>query len=107
MKWRITFFNEKVKSQALAFPKGILANFLHSLELLEEFGPSIGMPHIRPVSKGLYEVRAQGKEGLGRALYCVVPGRELVIVNVFIKKSRKTPVKEIRLAQKRMKQVTK
>ena len=107
MKWRITFFNEKVKSQALSFPKGILANFLHSLELLEEFGPSIGMPHIRSVSKGLYEVRAQGKEGLGRALYCVVPGRELLIVNVFIKKSRKTPVKEIRLAQKRMKQVTK
>ena len=107
MKWRITFFNKKVKSQALAFPKGILANFLHSLELLEEFGPSIGMPHIRPVSKGLYEVRAQGKEGLGRALYCVVPGRELVIVNVFVKKSRKTPVKEIRLAQKRMKEVTK
>jgi len=107
MKWRITFFNKRVKSQALAFPKGILANFLHSLELLEEFGPSIGMLHIRPVSKGLYEVRAQGKEGLGRAMYCVVPGRELVIVNVFVKKSRKTPVKEIRLAQKRMKEVTK
>jgi phage-related protein len=107
MKWRITFFNKKVKSQALAFPKGILANFLHSLELLEEFGPGIGMPHIRLVSKGLFEVRAQGKEGLGRALYCVVPGRELVIVSVFIKKSRKTPVKEIRLAQKRMKEVTK
>ena len=107
MKWRITFFNKKVKSQALAFPKGILANFLHSLELLEEFGPSIGMPRIRPVSKGLYEVRAQGKEGLGRALYCVVPGRELVIVNVFVKKSRKTPLKEIRLAQKRMKEVAK
>ena len=107
MKWRVAFFNKKVRSQALAFPKGILANFLHALELLEEFGPSIGMPHIRPVSKGLYELRAQGKEGLGRALYCVAPGRELVIVNVFVKKSRKTPVKEIRLAQKRMKEVTK
>ena len=107
MKWRITFCNEKVKSQALAFPKGILANFLHSLELLEEFGPGIGVPHIRPVSKGLYEVRARGKEGLGRALYCVVPEQELVIVNVFVKKSRKTPAKEIRLAQKRMRQVTK
>jgi phage-related protein len=107
MRWRVTFFNKKVKSQALAFPKGILANFLHSLELLEEFGPSIGMPHIRPVIKGLYEIRAQGKEGIGRALYCVGPGRELVIVNVFVKKSRKTPIKEIRLAQNRMKEVTK
>jgi phage-related protein len=107
MNWRITFYNKKVKLKALAFPKGILANFLRSLELLKEFGPHIGMPHVRPVSKGLYEVRAQGKEGLGRALYCVVSGRELVIVNVFVKKSRKTPIKEIRLAQKRMKEVTK
>ena len=107
MKWRITFYNKKVKLQALAFPKGILAKFLRSLELLEEFGPGIGMPHVRPVSKRLFEVRAQGKEGLGRAFYCVVPGRELVIVNVFVKKSQKTPIKEIRLAQKRMKEVTK
>jgi len=107
MSWRITFFNEKVRSQALAFPKGILANFLRSLELLKEFGPHIGMPHVRSVSKGLYEVRAQGKEGIGRALYCVLPRRELVIVNVFVKKSRKTPIKEIRLAQKRMKEVSK
>jgi phage-related protein len=59
------------------------------------------------VSKGLYEVRAQGKEGIGRALYCVLPGRELVIVSVLIKKSRKTPVKEIKLAKKRMKELTK
>ena len=65
------------------------------------------MPHVRPVSTGLYEVRAHGKEGLGRALYCVVAGQELVIVHVFVKKSRKTPIKEIRLAQKRMKEVMK
>ncbi len=106
MNWRITFFNEKVRSQALAFPKGILANFLRSLELLKELGLHIGMPHVRPVSKGLYEMRAQGKEGIGRALYCVLPRKELVIVNVFIKKSRKTPIKEIKLAKKRMKELT-
>ena len=107
MNWRITFYNKKVRSQALAFPKGILANFLHSLELLKKFGPGIGMPHVRPVSSGLYEVRAHGKEGIGRALYCVLPKRELVIVFVFVKKSQKTPIKAIRLAQKRMKEVMK
>jgi hypothetical protein len=64
MNWKITFYNKKVKFQALAFPKGILANFLRSLELLKEFGPHIGMPH-------------------------------------------ETPNKEIRLAQKRMKEVAK
>ncbi len=107
MNWRITFYNEKVESQALAFPKGILASFLRSLDLLKEFGPHIGMPHVRSVSSGLYEVRARGKEGIGRALYCIAPGRELVIVLVFVKKSRKTPIREIRLAQKRLKEIVK
>ncbi len=107
MNWRITFYNARAKSQALAFPKGILGSFLRSLELLEEFGPSIGMPHVRPLRKGLFEVRVQGKEGQGRALYCVLPDQELIIVSVFVKKSRKTPLSEIRLAQKRMKEITK
>lgn len=107
MSWRITFYNGKVRRQALSFPGGILASFLHSLELLKEFGPGIGMPHVRQVVSGLYEVRARGKEGIGRALYCVLPGQELVIVHVFIKKSQKTPVKAIRLAQKRMREVMK
>ena len=65
------------------------------------------MPHVRSVSTGLYEVRAHGKEGIGRALYCVLPERELVIVFVFVKKTQKTPIKAIRLAQKRMKEVMK
>ena len=107
MSWRISFYNEKVKSKALALPKGILASFLRTLELLEEFGPGIGMPHVRSVGKGLFEVRARGREGFGRALYYVMPGRELVIVSVFTKKSQKTPLKEIRLARRRMKQVAK
>jgi len=107
MNWKISFCNEKVNSQALALPKGILASFLRSLELLEEFCPSVGMPHSRRVSKGLFEVRARGREGLARALYCVLSKGECVILSVFIKKSKKTPVNEIRLARRRMKEVKK
>ena len=43
MSWRITFYNKKVKLQGLAFPEGILASFLHIAELIEEFGPKIGI----------------------------------------------------------------
>lgn len=107
MKWRITFYNEKVKFQALAFPAGILAKFLHVIGLVEEFGPHIGLPYTRSMGSGLFEVRARGKEGIGRALYCALPGRELMVLNAFIKKSRKTPQKELELARKRMKEVLK
>ena len=107
MKWRITFYNEKVCSQALNFPEGILANFLHVIGLLEEFGPHIGMPYTRRMGSGLFEVRARGKEGIGRAMYCALPGRELMVLTTFIKKSKKTPQKELGLARKRMREVLK
>jgi len=44
MNWRITFYNEKIEKKTLSFPKGILANFLHIVEMMEEFGPALGMP---------------------------------------------------------------
>ena len=41
MKWKITFYNQKVEQKTLNFPPGILANFLHILEMIEEFGVTI------------------------------------------------------------------
>jgi len=107
MNWRITFYSKKVKSQVLAFPAGILASFLHVAELIEEYGPKIGMPFTRSIGAGLFEIRAKGKEGIGRALYCCLAGKELVILNTFVKKTQKPPKKEIALARKRMKEVLK
>ena len=107
MKWRITFYNEKVEEETLSFPKGILANFIHIAEMIEEFGPALGKPYTAPMGDGLFEIRAKGKEGIGRSLYCMVKGQEIVILNSFIKKSKKTPKRELELAKKRMKEVKK
>ena len=93
--------------QVLALPESILANFLHVAELIEEHGPKIGMPFTRSIGSGLFEIRARGKEGIVRALYCCPAGRELVILIAFVKKTQKTPNKELALARKRMKEVLK
>ena len=77
MKWTVTFYNEKVENQTLALPAGILANLLHIIELVEEFGPSIGRPHTAPLGKGLFEIRAKGPEGIGRSLFCTIEGHPL------------------------------
>ncbi len=105
MKWKITFFNEKVEQKTLSFPVGILANFLHIAEMIEEFGPALGKPYTAPMGRGLFEIRAKGKEGIGRSFFCGVKGREVVILHSFIKKSQKTPKKETDLARARMKEV--
>ena len=107
MKWKITFYSDKVEQKTLNFPPGILANFLHIAEMIEEFGPTIGKPYTAPMGGGLFEIRAKGKEGIGRSLYCIVKGKEIIILHSFIKKSQKTPKKELDLAKKRMKEVNK
>ena len=61
MSWKITFFNIKVEEETLSFPSGILANLLHILGMIEEFGPAIGKPHTAPMRDGLFEIRAKGK----------------------------------------------
>ena len=105
MNWRITFFNETVEKKTLSFPKGILANFLHIVEMMEEYGPALGKPYTASMGDGLFEIRAKGKEGIGRSLFCTIKGREIIILHSFIKKSQKAPKKEIDLARKRMKEV--
>jgi phage-related protein len=102
MSWKITFFNSKVEEETLKFPVGILANYLHLAEIIEEFGPNVGKPYTASMGKGLFEIRAKGKEGIGRSLFCTVKGREIIILNSFIKKTQKTPKKEIDKARKRM-----
>jgi len=79
MSWKITFFNQKVEAETLNFPAGILANFLHILEMIETFGPTLGKPHTTPMGNGLFEIRAKGKEGIGRAFFCTIKGREIII----------------------------
>ena len=105
MTWTVTFFNEKVKEETLGFPEGILADFLHIVEIIEEFGPAIGKPYTATMGAGLFELRARGIEGIGRSLFCMVKGREIIVLNSFIKKTQKTPKTEIDKARKRMKEL--
>ena len=105
MAWKVTFYSEKVENQTLALPAGILANLLHILELVEEFGPSIGRPHTAPLDKGLFEIRAKGPEGISRSLFCLVKGQEIVILHSFIKKTQKVPKKHSDMARNRLKEV--
>jgi hypothetical protein len=52
MRWSITFYNSKVEVQTMGLPPGILANFLHISEMIEELGPNIGKPYIGSLSSG-------------------------------------------------------
>ena len=104
MEFKVVFLNNKVEKDTLNFPKGILANFLHVVEMIEEFGLSLGMPYTSKVEKGLFEIRAKGVEGIGRSFFCTTKDKEVVILHSFVKKTQKIPLKEIKIARKRLKE---
>ncbi|MEA3545893.1 MAG: type II toxin-antitoxin system RelE/ParE family toxin [Thermodesulfobacteriota bacterium] len=105
MEWIISFYSPKVESETLLFPAGILANFLHIAEMIEEFGPALGSPYTKALSDGLFEIRSKGKEGIGRSFFCMVKGQEVIILHSYIKKSQKIPKKQMTLARKRLAEV--
>jgi phage-related protein len=69
-----------------------------------EFGWPIGMPLCRSLKghKGLWEIRSNLSDGrIARVFFCAHEGN-MVLLHGFIKKSQKTPVKELETADKRM-----
>lgn len=103
MSWTVHFFDDGVMEHIQRWPLGIKAKFTWIVELIEQQGPrEIGMPYIRALGEGLFEIRAQGKEGIGRAIFCMLMNQRVLILNGFIKKTASTPRREISLALKRM-----
>lgn len=72
---------------------------------MEEYGPNLGMPHTRALGNGLFEIRAKAEDGIGRVFFCTVVGRKIVILHSFIKKTDKTPKRELNIALTRQKAV--
>ena len=63
-----------------------------------EFSWPIGMPLCRSLGAGLWEVRSQLSGGrIARIIFCVHQGR-MVLLHGFMKKTQKTPPREIELA---------
>lgn len=106
MKWTVDFYSKRVMDGVHDWPPTILTKFLRIVDLIEKLGPEkVGMPHVKPMKKGLSEIRAKGSEGIGRALFCTKKGRLVIVLNEFIKKTEKTPPKELNIALKRMEEV--
>lgn len=105
MSWRIIYFSERVRSDVLALPPGIRADYLRLSELMEEHGADLRMPHSKAMGSGLFELRPKGPEGIGRVFYCTQVGQVIVVLHSFIKKTQKTPNNELEIAVRRLKEV--
>ena len=66
-----------------------------------QYGWPLGMPLIRKLEPGLWEVRSNLRQGIARVLFTVM-GRLMVLLHGFIKKSQKTPREDLETARRRL-----
>ena len=105
MDWEIVYYSAIVQEAILAFPPGLQARYVHLTQRMLAFGPNLGMPHTRAMGNGLFELRIKGEEGIGRVFFCNRPGRRILMLHAFVKKSAKTPGKELKVARHRLREV--
>ena len=105
MNWTIIYYSESLQNEMLDLPAGFLARFLRYADRMELYGPDLGMPHTRAMGEGLFELRLKAAEGIARVFYCTMIGKRIVMLHQFIKKTDKTPPKELALARRRLKEI--
>ena len=105
MEWEISYYSEAIQEEILSFPPGIQARYIHLTERMKIYGANLGMPHTKPMKDGLFELRMKSKEGIGRVFYCTLVNQKIIMLHSFIKKTQKTPPKELKTAISRMKEV--
>ncbi len=102
MAWTVATLNCTVDEELEALPPDLRARFVRVAQLVEAVGlPNVGEPHVKHVGGAIWEIRLKGRSGIARALYVTVEPQRVVVLRVFVKKTRKTPSRELRLARER------
>ncbi len=105
MDYTIEYYSEEVSESILALPDTLAARYIVLTRRMAAVGSNLGPPHTQAFGDGLFELRLKGAEGIARVFYCTLMGRRVMMLHSFIKKTQKTPAREIEVARKRMKEV--
>ncbi len=103
--WKVAFLPKAVDEEA-KLPPDMQARLGRMLDAIR-VGGLIDLPPgwVKPLGHKLWEFRITGKDGIARAIYVTVKERRLVVLHIFIKKTQKTPAREIELALRRSKEI--
>lgn len=106
MAWIVEVLDARVRDELEALPADMRARFRRIVELIQGYGlEQMREPHVKHLEGPLWEMRMKGKDGISRAIYVAARGRRVVVVRVFVKKTEKTPRREIDLALERAKEI--
>jgi phage-related protein len=105
MDYTIEYYSDAVTEEILSLPDTLAARYVVLARRIVAVGPNLGAPHTDALGDGLFELRLKGQEGIARVFFCALVGRRVMMLHSFIKKTQKTPQREVDVARKRMKEV--
>ncbi len=106
MAWVVEILDDRVRDELAELPNDMLVRFRRIVELIQGYGLElVHEPHVKHLEGLLWEMRMTGRDGVAGANYVTARGRRVVVLRVFVKKTQKTPRREIELALVRAKEV--
>ena len=103
-EFEIEFFEkddgtEPAKDFLMGLDAKMRAKMLRTIDLLATNGTDLRMPYSKSLEDGIFELRAKVGSNISRVLYFFFVGKKVILTNGFIKKTQRTPAREIALAK--------
>lgn len=104
-KFEVEFYQdingeEPAKDFILGLNKKMRAKVLDTITLLRDNGYELREPYSKFLSEDIFELRAKVGTNITRVLYFFYFGHRIILTNGYVKKTQKTPRKEIKKAKK-------
>ena len=107
MAWTIDFYrdtegNVPVEGFLVSLPEKDRARIAWTINLLEEYGLQLGLPYVKHLRGKLWELRIRAGRSAYRIIYFAYVGQRFILLHGFLKKTQKTPRRELEIAERRM-----
>ncbi|WP_252145464.1 type II toxin-antitoxin system RelE/ParE family toxin [Yokenella regensburgei] len=97
-------FHDAAESELNALPASSKAKMMRLLHKLQSDPQALREPDTKPLGNGLFEIRTLGSQP-ARGLWVYQTDRFIVLLRIFVKKTQKTPQREIETAIRRLKEM--
>jgi phage-related protein len=106
MRWTVETLNAAVDDEIEALPRDMRSRLVRYSNVIAQTGlQALPRDAVRHLEGRLWELRLTGRDGISRAIYVTAALQRVVIVRVFVKKTQKTPPRELEIARQRAKEV--
>ncbi|SFU97283.1 type II toxin-antitoxin system RelE/ParE family toxin [Butyrivibrio sp. INlla21] len=105
MKFSVVFYEKEngdqpAKEFLLSLDNKMRAKMVDTISLLQDNGNELRKPYSEHLSDGIFELRAKVGSDISRVLYFFYVDRKIVLTSGFVKKTQKTPPKELNKAKR-------